>query len=71
MRRIFLFRRAAENPKQRKHRTRKVTESRKGLSHRDAFRPCSRVSSGGRTSRETNWQTKIEEKDRFNQQQGT
>ena len=28
----------------------KIQSRRKGLSHRDAFRPCSRVSSGGRTS---------------------
>ena len=37
------FRRAAETTKQRKH-------SRKGprMSHRDAFRPCSRVSPGGK-----------------------
>ena len=66
-----MFRRAAENTKQRKHtESGRDTKSKKGLSHRDAFRPCSRVSSGGRTGRETNWKTGIEEKDRFNQQQG-
>ena len=48
------FGRAAENAKQCKHRRRKDTNSKKGLSNRDAFRPCSRVSPGGRTSKETN-----------------
>ena len=56
------FRRATENTKQHKHR-RKDTKSKKALSHRDAFRPCSRVSSSGRTSWETNWKTRIGEKD--------
>ena len=32
-----IFRRAAENTKQRKHRRRKNTTSKKELSHRDAF----------------------------------
>ena len=49
----------------------KIPRRRKGESHRDAFRPCSRVSSGGRTSRETNWKSWTGEKDRFNQQPGT
>ena len=49
----------------------KTPSSRKGESHRDAFRPCSMVSSDGRTSRETNWKSKTGEKDRFNQQQET
>ena len=49
----------------------KIQSRRKGENHRDAFRPCSRVSSGGRTSRETNWKSRTEEKDRFKQQQGT
>ena len=66
-----MFRRAAENAKQRKHRRRKDIKSKKGSSHRDAFRPCSRVSLGDRTGRKTNWKTRIEENDRFNQQQGT
>ena len=48
----------------------KIPSRRKGESHRDAFRPCSRVSSGGRTSRKTNWKSRLGEKDRFNQQQG-
>ena len=47
----------------------KDIKSKKGVSQRDAFRPCSRVSSGGRTDKETNWKAKIEEKDRFNHQQ--
>ena len=51
------YQRTAENTKQRKHRRRKHTKSKKGLSHRDAFRPCSRVSSGDRISRETSWKT--------------
>ena len=68
---VVKFRRAAENTKQRKHRRKKDTKCKKGLSHRDAFRSCSRVSSSGRTGREKNWKTRIEEKDRFNQQQGT
>ena len=46
------------------------TKSKKESSNRDAFRPCSRVLSGGKISRETNWKTGIEEKDQFNQQQG-
>ena len=41
----------------------KIQSRRKGESHRDAFRPCSRVSSGGRTSRETNRKSRREEKD--------
>ena len=49
----------------------KTQSRRKGKSHRNAFRPCSKVSSGSRTSRETNWKSRTEEKDRFNQQQGT
>ena len=49
----------------------KIQSRRKGESHRDTFRPCSRVLSGGRTSRETNWKSRTDEKDRFNQQQGT
>ena len=65
------FRRAAEKTKQRKHREEEIQKAKKELSHRDAFRPCSRVSSGGRTNRETNWKTGVEGKDRFNQQQGT
>ena len=44
----------------------KISSRRKGESHRDAFRPCSRVSSGGRTSWETNRKSRREEKDRFN-----
>ena len=43
----------------------------KGMSHRDAFRTYSNVSSGGSTSKETNWKSSTEEKDRLNQQQGT
>ena len=62
---------AVENTKQRKHRRRKDTKSKEGMSHRDEFRPCSRVLSGGRTSKETNWKSRTEEKYRFNQQQGT
>ena len=49
----------------------KDTKFKKGSSHRDSFRPRSRVSSEGRTGRETNWKTRIDEKDQFNQQQGT
>ena len=49
----------------------KIQSRRKGESHRDAFRPCSRLSSGGRTYRETNRKSRTGEKDRFNQQQGT
>ena len=48
----------------------KDTKSKKRLGHRNAFLPSSRVSPGGRTSRETNWKTRINEKDQFNQQQG-
>ena len=61
------FRKAAENTKQRKHRRRKIQSQKRNRAtatrfdpprrvstHRDAFRPCSRVSSGGRISRETN-----------------
>ena len=43
----------------------KIQSRRKGESHRDAFGPCSRVSTGGRTSRETNWKSKTGEKDRL------
>ena len=53
------FRRAAEKTKQRKHRVEEIQKAKKRLSHRDAFRPYSRVSSGGRTDRETNWKTPI------------
>ena len=59
----------------------KIPRRGKGETNRDAFRPCSRVSSGGRTSRKTNWKSRTGkkdrfknrtgEKDRFNQQQGT
>ena len=42
----------------------KIQSRRKGESHRDAFRPCSRVSSDGRTSWETNSKSRTEEKDR-------
>ena len=55
---VVKFQRATENTKHRKHRRRKDTNSKKGLCHRDAFRPCSRISSGGRTSREMNWKTR-------------
>ena len=37
------FRRAAEKTKQRKHRVEEILKAKKGLSHRDAFRPCSRA----------------------------
>ena len=49
----------------------KILSPRKGMSYRDEFRPFSRVSSGGRPSKETNWKSRTEVKDRFNQQQGT
>ena len=64
------FRRAAEITKQRKHR-RKDTKPKKELSHRDAFRHCSKGLSWRQVIKETNWKTRIEEKDRFNQQQRT
>ena len=49
----------------------KDTKFKKGLSHRDAFPPCSRISSGDRTDTKTKRNARIKEKDRFNQQQGT
>ena len=66
-----LFQRAAEKTKQRKHKVEEIQKAKRGLSHHDMFRPCSRVSSHVRTDRETNWKTGIEGKDRFNQQQET
>ena len=53
------------------HKRRKDTKSKKGMRHRDAFRPCSRVSSGGRTGKETNSKSRTEEKSRFHQQRRT
>ena len=49
----------------------KIQSRKKGESHRDAFRPCSRVSSGGRICRETNRKSRTEEKHQLNHQQGT
>ena len=52
---VVKLRRVAEN-------TYKDTKSKKELNHRDAFQPCSRVSSGGRTGRETDRKAKTEKK---------
>ena len=60
---VVEFQRAAENTQSRNHKEKRIESQKKGLRHCDAFQPCSSISSGGGTSRETNWKAKIEEND--------